>query len=157
MIKFKKCGLMYFLRTSTISRRRCKISKRKQKEVEILSASILAKRKKDMRLKSILISLTIISKKVMTLKTLSKSRYLLEILENGEAIALLVSEKKNPLNNKKETIKRRNTSTNKQERRQKQQKRLQKVPTIKVHHPLYRKVHKRRGWKERTNDWIVQE
>lgn len=80
---------------------------------------MLAKRNKDMRLTSILILLTIISKKVMTLMTISKSRYLLETLESVEMIVLLVLEKNNPLNNKKETIKRRNTSTNKQERRHK--------------------------------------
>ena len=80
---------------------------------------MLGKRKKDTRLKSILIWLTIISKKVMTLMTISKSRYLQEILENVEVIVLLVSDKNNPINNKKETLKRRNMSINRQERLQK--------------------------------------
>ena len=79
--KFKKSGLMYFLRTSTIWKRRCRILKRKLKKVEILFLYMLVKRKKDMRLKSILIWLTIISKKATMLTTISNSLYLLKILE----------------------------------------------------------------------------
>lgn len=69
---------------------------------------LLVKKKKGMRLKSILIWLMIISKKATMLMTISKSLWLLKILENVRVIDQGVQDNDKFIDNRKETIKRRN-------------------------------------------------
>ena len=69
---------------------------------------LLVKKKKGMRLKSILIWLMIISKKATMLMTISKSLWLLKILENVRVIDQGVQDNDKSIDNRKETIKRRN-------------------------------------------------
>jgi hypothetical protein len=69
---------------------------------------LLVKKKKGMRLKSILIWLMIISKKATMLMTISKSLWLLKILENVRVIDQGVQDNDKSIDNRKETIKRKN-------------------------------------------------